>query len=105
MSSITSYTEPGSAPRLLEQVRARVRFKHYSLRAEPAYANWIRRFIRHCGKRNSREMSVDEVRALLTHPAVAGRVAASTRRAIGAKRHFSRFMCFESRMDSAFYGQ
>lgn len=50
-------------------------------------------------------MSADEVRALLAHLAAAERVAASTQRAIGTKRCFSKTMCLESRMDIAFCGQ
>lgn len=78
MSSIPSHTEPGSAPRLLEQVRGRIRFKHYSIRTEQAYVDWIKRFIRHFGKRHPRDMGAAEVQQFLTHLAVAGRVAAST---------------------------
>jgi integron integrase len=65
-------------PRLLDQVRGRLRFKHYSLRTEQAYLDWIKRFIVHSGKRHPRDMGVEEVTAFLTHLAVAGRVAAST---------------------------
>ena len=78
MPSITSYTETGSAPRLLDQVRARIRFKHYSIRTEQAYLDWIKRFIRHFGKRHPMDMGADEVQVFLTHLAVAGRVAAAT---------------------------
>ncbi len=78
MSSIPSLPEPGSAPRLLEQVRGRIRFKHYSIRTEQAYLDWIKRFIRHFGKRHPRDMGAAEVQEFLTHLAVAGRVAAST---------------------------
>jgi integron integrase len=78
MSSIPFLAEQGSAPRLLEQVRGRIRFKHYSIRTEQAYLDWIRRFIRHFGKRHPREMGATEVQEFLTHLAVAGRVAAST---------------------------
>ena len=78
MSSITSLTEAMSAPRLLEQVRARIRFKHYSIRTEHTYVDWIKRFIRHFGKRHPKDMGADEVQSFLTHLAVAGNVAAST---------------------------
>ena len=78
MSSIPSAAEQGSAPRLLEQVRGRIRFKHYSIRTEQAYLDWIKRFIRHFGKRHPRDMGAAEVSAFLTHLAVEGRVAAST---------------------------
>lgn len=78
MSSITLHPESVSAPRLLEQVRGRIRFKHYSIRTEQAYVDWIKRFIRHFDKRHPRDMGADEVQAFLTHLALAGRVAAST---------------------------
>ena len=78
MTSITSLAESISAPRLLEQVRARIRFKHYSIRTEHTYVDWIKRFIRHFGKRHPKDMGADEVQSFLTHLAVAGNVAAST---------------------------
>ncbi|OHC63694.1 MAG: integrase [Rhodocyclales bacterium RIFCSPLOWO2_02_FULL_63_24] len=78
MSSIPSQLDSVAAPRLLEQVRGRIRFKHYSIRTEQAYLDWIRRFIRHFGKRHPRDMGAEEVQEFLTHLAVAGRVAAST---------------------------
>lgn len=77
MSSMPQ-SEPGSAPRLLEQVRARIRYKHYSIRTEQAYVDWIKRFIRHFGKRHPKDMGAEEIRTFLTHLAVAGRVAAAT---------------------------
>lgn len=67
-----------SPPRLLDQVRARIRFKHYSIRTEQAYVEWIKRFVRHFGKRHPREMGAEEVQVFLSHLAVEGRVAAST---------------------------
>lgn len=78
MSSIPTQPDSVAAPRLLEQVRGRIRFKHYSIRTEQAYLDWIKRFIRHFGKRHPRDMGADEVQEFLTHLAVAGRVAAST---------------------------
>ena len=65
-------------PRLLDRVRERIRVKHYSIRTEQAYVDWIRRFILFHGKRHPQEMGAPEVEAFLTHLAVAGRVAAST---------------------------
>jgi len=67
-----------SPPRLLDQVRARIRFKHYSIRTEQAYVDWIKRFVWHFGKRHPREMGAEEVQVFLSHLAVEGRVAAST---------------------------
>lgn len=66
------------APRLLDQVRAACRVRHYSLRTERAYVGWIRRFILANGKRHPRDMGGAEVTAFLTGLATRGRVAAST---------------------------
>jgi integron integrase len=63
---------------LLDQVRGKIRLKHYSLRTEQAYSDWIRRFIRFHGTRHPREMGAAEVESFLTHLAVEGKVAAST---------------------------
>ncbi len=78
MDARVSSPGPLPPPRLLDQVRAKIRLKHYSLRTEQAYVDWIKRYIRHHGKRHPREMGAVEVEAFLTHLAVAGRVAAST---------------------------
>jgi integron integrase len=62
----------------MEQVRGRLRLKHYSLRTEQAYLGWIRRFILANGKRHPREMCGREVEAFLTRLATHGHVAAGT---------------------------
>ncbi len=64
--------------RLLDEVRERLRVKHYSLRTEEAYLHWIRRFIFTNGKRHPREMGAAEVEAFLSRLATEARVAAST---------------------------
>jgi len=69
---------PVQKPKLLDQVREKIRFKHYSIRTEQAYTDWIRRFILHFGKRHPREMWAAEVEQFLTHLAVEGKVSAST---------------------------
>jgi integron integrase len=63
---------------LLDQVRDRLRFRHYSLRTEQAYVGWIRRFIVANGKRHPREMGRTEVETFLTTLATRGRVSAGT---------------------------
>lgn len=68
----------GAAPKLLDQVRERLRLKHYSIRTEAQYLHWIKRFILYHGKRHPREMGGDEVGAFLTHLATVGQVSAST---------------------------
>ena len=67
-----------AAPRLLDEVRRKLRLKHYSLRTEQAYLGWIRRFILANGKRHPRDMGAVEVEAFLSLLAIEGKVAAST---------------------------
>jgi hypothetical protein len=57
-------------PRLLDQVRDRIRFKHYSLRIEQAYVDWSKRFIRFHGNRHPSDRSSAHLEAFLTHLAV-----------------------------------
>ena len=65
-------------PRLLEQVRERIRLRHYSIRTEQAYVGWIRRFILANGKRHPKELGAREVEAFLTQLATKSNVAAAT---------------------------
>ncbi len=67
-----------SSPKLLDRVRWQMRFKHYSIRTEQAYVDWIRRYILFHRKRHPDEMGEDEITAFLTHLAVDKQVAAST---------------------------
>ena len=70
-------TEP-PPPKLLDQVRTKVRLKHYSIRTETQYVNWVKRFIVFHGKRHPKDLGAAEVEAFLSHLAVDGNVAAST---------------------------
>lgn len=65
-------------PKLLDQVRAKIRLNHYSLRTEDAYADWVKRFILFHGKRHPRDMGAAEVEQFLTYLAVERKVSAST---------------------------
>jgi len=65
-------------PRLLDQMRDRIRSKHYSLRTEHAYLGWVKRFILFNDKRHPAELSAVEVERFLSHLAVEGNVSAST---------------------------
>jgi integron integrase len=78
MEQLPSSLASDAAPRLLDQVRGKIRLKHYSLRTEQTYTDWIKRFIRHFGKRHPKDLGAAEVEAFLTHLAVVGKVAAST---------------------------
>ena len=64
--------------KLLDQVRNAIRLKHYSIRTEQSYTDWIRRFILFHAKRHPLEMAEAEVTEFLTHLARDGNVAAST---------------------------
>lgn len=70
--------EGGPKVRLMDEVRARIRARHYSLRTEQAYVGWIRQFILANGMRHPRTLGGPEVEAFLTRLAVERRVAAST---------------------------
>ena len=65
-------------PKLLDIVRERIRSRHYSLRTERAYLDWIRRFIVFHDKRHPSELSAPDVERFLTHLAVDRHVASST---------------------------
>ena len=62
----------------LDHVRNAIRVRHYSIRTEQAYLDWIKRFILYHNKRHPREMGETEVSRFLTYLAVKRDVAAST---------------------------
>lgn len=78
MNSIPAPSESATSPRLLDQVRGKIRLKHYSLRTEQTCGDWIKRFVRHFGKRHPRDLGAAEAEAFPTDLAVVGKVAAST---------------------------
>lgn len=63
---------------LLDQVRDKIRMKHYSVRTEQAYTDWAKRFILFHRKRHPGDMGAPEVEQFLTYLAVQGKVSAST---------------------------
>jgi integron integrase len=68
----------GTEPRLLDQLRQRIRYRHYSRRTEVAYSQWVRRFIHFHGTRHPRELGAEHVAAFLSSLANDRHVAAST---------------------------
>jgi integron integrase len=70
--------EVSTRPRLGDEIRAVLRYRHYSIRTEQTYLHWIRRFILFHGKRHPRDMGAQEVEAFLTALAVERDVTAST---------------------------
>lgn len=67
-----------TAPKLLDEVRMRVRRLGLAIRTEKVYVDWIRRFILASGKRHPREMGSAEVELFLTRLATQADVSAST---------------------------
>jgi hypothetical protein len=63
---------------LLDQLRERIRYRHYSLSTERSYAYWVRWFIRFHGLRHPRELGGAEVEAFLSHLANQRAASAST---------------------------
>ena len=68
----------GRTSLLLDRVRAKVRAKHYSIRTEDVYADWVRRFVLHFEPCDPKDMGAPEVEQFLTELAVEGNVSAST---------------------------
>ncbi len=67
-----------SSPRLLDRVREAIHVRHYSIRTEDAYVQWIRRFILFHNKRHPDSMAEKEITEFLTHLAIQKNVSAST---------------------------
>ncbi|CAN2042444.1 Integrase/recombinase [Candidatus Magnetomoraceae bacterium gMMP-15] len=65
-------------PKLLDLVRQKIRLKHYSIRTEEAYINWIKRYIFFHNKKHPKDMGKAEIESFLTDLAVNGNVSAST---------------------------
>ena len=57
-------------PKLLDQVRAAIRTRHYSIRTEEAYVQWIKRFILFHNKRHPNQMGDKEISEFLSHLAI-----------------------------------
>lgn len=69
---------PLQSVRLLDQVRERIRYLHYSLRTEQAYLYWVRAFVRFHGMRHPRELAGEEVEQFLNARVNEQKISAST---------------------------
>jgi site-specific recombinase XerD len=88
-----------SSPKLLDRVRWHLRVKHYSIRTEQAYVDWIRRYILFHRKRHPGEMGEREITEFLTHLAVEKHVAASTQNQAFAALLFLYQQVLERKLD------
>lgn len=68
------------ATRILDQLRERLRYLHYSLRTEHAYVYWVRCFIHFHGLRHPRELGQPEVESFLTMLVTTRHVSPATHR-------------------------
>jgi integron integrase len=71
---------PNPKLKLLDQIREVMRLKHYSIRTERSYCDWVRRYVRFHRMRSREEMLPGEpkIEEFLSDLAVNGNVAAST---------------------------
>ncbi len=53
-------------PKLLDQLRRAIRLRHYSIRTEHTYVNWVYRFIVFHNKRHPKDMGSAEINAFLS---------------------------------------
>ncbi|MEO8257242.1 MAG: site-specific integrase [Acidobacteriota bacterium] len=85
-------TDPLAA---LEQLRTRIRTRHYSYRTECSYADWVRRFLGYFSERQDSphpRVDSESVRDFLSHLAVRRQVSASTQNSRPSARRGSRLI-------------
>ena len=80
MKTSTAPLPPLRSVKVLDQLRERIRYLHYSLRTEQAYVHWVRAFIRFHGVRHPATLGSSEVEAFLSWLANERKVSASTHR-------------------------
>lgn len=71
-------TETPTKPKLLEQLRSELRYRHYAYQTEKSYLAWVKQYVIFHNKRHPGEMGGEQIKAFLTHLAVKRNVAAST---------------------------
>ena len=80
MKTSTAPLPPLRSVKVLDQLRERIRYLHYSLGTEQAYVHWVRAFIRFHGLRHPATLGSSEVEAFLSWLANERKVSASTHR-------------------------
>lgn len=78
MKSGTENLPPLRSVKLIDRLRERIRYLHYSLRTEHTYVHWVRAYIHFHGLRHPAEMGGAEVEAYLSWLATTRKVSAST---------------------------
>nr|AXQ86156.1 Integron integrase IntIPac [Citrobacter freundii] len=80
MLTATAPLPPLRSVKVLDQLRERIRYLHYSLPTEQAYVHWVRAFIRFHGVRHPATLGSSEVEAFLSWLANERKVSVSTHR-------------------------
>lgn len=80
MKTATAPLPPLRSVKVLDQLRERIRYLHYSLRTKQAYVHWVRAFIRFHGVRHPATLGSSEVEAFLSWLANERKVSVSTHR-------------------------
>lgn len=65
-------------PRLLDQLRSEIRVRHYSIRTEHTYVDWVVRYVRFHGLKHPGTLGAPEINTFLTHLAEDRNVTAKT---------------------------
>jgi integron integrase len=65
-------------PKLLDQIKTELRARHYSLRTEKVYINWIRKYIIFHNKQHPSQLGINEIHSFINHLAVVKKVSVST---------------------------
>ncbi len=65
-------------PKLLDEVRAYLRVKHYSPKTEKSYLSWIIRYIYFHNKQHPKDLGAEEIKNFISHLANNARVSSST---------------------------
>ena len=60
-------TKPTKPKKLLEQVRDKMRIKHYAMSSEKTYIYWIKQYILFHGKKHPSLMAEHEIEVFLSH--------------------------------------
>jgi len=67
-----------TTPGLFAVAREKMRTRHFALRTEQVYLQWLRRYVAFHHRRHPRELGASEVEQFLTHLAVVRKVSAAT---------------------------
>ena len=52
-----------ASPKLLDQVHDKLRVKHYAIRTEQSYVDWIKRYIYFHGKAHPKDLAAQDIEA------------------------------------------